>query len=700
MVRAGELLLYFLRNNFAGRHLFSRAALAVVFLLPIAAFSATNERHSAPLARRIIAVYDGFSEPSPPDTRIHRWAEFPLNHLGFFLSYHDVRDPLPEIAEDSEVAGILTWFSQPLQYPVGYFSWATKAARSGKKIAILGEVGGRSDKTADMAEMNALLNELGLHSRGRSVSLTFDTAVLANELKFEVGLGGVVPTYPLLDTISSAIQPLLVLKPPLREGGGTSTVAAISPLGGFVSRDFEVLYEPSISQARWRIDPFRFFSRALGVEVTPRPDLTTTSGRRNFFARMDIGGSDGVAEDPGAGASLLKNFDDEISAGRVKTPVSITAPVSETARRFVPKWFDMSATSRLETGRTLLLGLTNSTATQGGFFRKARVAMSHHLIAAPGPHPAQGLGSLFIWPRGEVPSQSEVAALRGKRMVAMQESSNRFDPLHPSITNLAPIARPLGQERLLYSINGGEDLFSPQGRSRAAILKALETTQRNMGNVRRLAGIDYHFHLQSLRSSVGVQVVKSALAAAAEGPFFLTTVEHFAQMADSFFDIQITKLGELSWRIDKRGAIHTLRLDDAVHLQVDMSASKGVLGQQRHDEALYIALDAAETIATVSLKRASIEKPVQISLIESRWRMSDLDRSQCNWTYVTSGFGAGDFVFEGLPEGDFLVSGVRDGTLLWSVSATTEESGRLVFQLPADGFSPIQVTIQCLERRR
>jgi hypothetical protein len=36
-----------------------------------------------PLKREILALYDGREEPRPDQTRIHRFAEMPLNYLGF-----------------------------------------------------------------------------------------------------------------------------------------------------------------------------------------------------------------------------------------------------------------------------------------------------------------------------------------------------------------------------------------------------------------------------------------------------------------------------------------------------------------------------------------------------------------------------------------------------------------------------------------
>ena len=51
-----------------------------------------------PVKREILALYDGAQEGDADFTRIHRFAEMPLNHLGFILRFHDIRAKLPEPA--------------------------------------------------------------------------------------------------------------------------------------------------------------------------------------------------------------------------------------------------------------------------------------------------------------------------------------------------------------------------------------------------------------------------------------------------------------------------------------------------------------------------------------------------------------------------------------------------------------------------
>ena len=48
-----------------------------------------DEPSQGPVRREILAVYDSREEATPEQTRIHRFTEMPLNHLGFTLTYWD-----------------------------------------------------------------------------------------------------------------------------------------------------------------------------------------------------------------------------------------------------------------------------------------------------------------------------------------------------------------------------------------------------------------------------------------------------------------------------------------------------------------------------------------------------------------------------------------------------------------------------------
>ena len=69
--------------------------------------------NGAIVRREVLALFDGSKEKAPSDTLIHRFAEMPLNYLGFSLVYRDVRNELPVDGELRRFAAVLSWFEEP-----------------------------------------------------------------------------------------------------------------------------------------------------------------------------------------------------------------------------------------------------------------------------------------------------------------------------------------------------------------------------------------------------------------------------------------------------------------------------------------------------------------------------------------------------------------------------------------------------------
>ena len=87
-------------------------------------------RSQAPAAsevnRSILALYDGAEESEASETRIHKQLELPLNHLGYRVTYWDLRSGLPPLAEARRHKAIATWFGERIPNPRAYLDWAIR----------------------------------------------------------------------------------------------------------------------------------------------------------------------------------------------------------------------------------------------------------------------------------------------------------------------------------------------------------------------------------------------------------------------------------------------------------------------------------------------------------------------------------------------------------------------------------------------
>jgi hypothetical protein len=242
--------------------------------------------------RRVIAVFDGNEEQAPRFTRIHRYAELPLNYLGFEVTYLDLsRSDLPaELPPD--VAGILTWFDAVPRDAEAFVGWlgslgAEAAGQPLPKVVTFGAPAARLVGTRTSAE-EAYLARLGL-------------AVSGAEHRFGVWARLRVVNSEVIGlerdfTVAPALLPILAARAPEAQsmlrlasdpvGGVETDLVVVGKEGGFVHGS-ALLREDGLGFDRWILDPFAYFGRVLGTGPRPIPDPTTLSGRRIFFSTVN-----------------------------------------------------------------------------------------------------------------------------------------------------------------------------------------------------------------------------------------------------------------------------------------------------------------------------------------------------------------------------------------------------------------------------
>jgi hypothetical protein len=175
----------------------------------------------------------------------------------------------------------------------------------------------------------------------------------------------------------------------------------------------------------------------------------------------------------------------------------------------------------------------------------------------------------------------------------------------------------------------------------------------------------------------------------------------FSRIVDGFFTAGIDQEGPRAWRVRRRGALQTLRFDDAALVAVDFERSRGVVGQRHVLGSLYVALDEQDDAPTVVLKLVSSSagepgaEPAEAVayLVDSRWRVFDVVRDGRQVRFRGQGFGPGEFIWRWPGPGETVVrwrarSG-RTGTLRVAPSA----DGLLTIRLPQLTAEPVDVVI-------
>ena len=266
---------------------------ALVFPSAVGAQRLGQEFASEPVRREILAFYDSREEARPDLTRIHRFAEMPLNYFGFVLTYWDVNTGLPSAERAANVRGMITWFRRA--QPSAFYDWAQRLVARGARMVVIGN-SGLPSTTTPLADANKLFAEIGFGLSGAGVDLTHGTRILQRDelIGYERPLDPVLPPFPIVGTFGHDVSSHLVLEHRVGNLVLATSVVLTSNRGGYAANGYFVYEEPVTARTKWIVDPFAFFQKAFGVDTMPIPDVTTLSGRRMWFSHIDGDGWNNV----------------------------------------------------------------------------------------------------------------------------------------------------------------------------------------------------------------------------------------------------------------------------------------------------------------------------------------------------------------------------------------------------------------------
>ena len=751
-----------------------KALIVVLGLLMLApaAPAVDIEVRSREVTRRILALYDAREERKPHLSRIHRFAEMPLNWLGYTVEYQDVGGRLPDAAELGRYRAILTWFQDPINGAARIARFIDTAAAAGLRYVALGDVlPTRQDiEPALVAKVHA---NLGLAYTGDYATMLLgarvgdlNPAIIGFERPLDIAL----PEHPMHTVLDQRSTVHLSIVTRHRSGPVSAPVVVTGPRGGYAASGFTVYYEPVTERTLWTLNPFLFFKLALGEQRYPVPDTTTLSGRRIYFSHIDGDGWNNVSEIEGYREA--QTFSSEVILREAierhpELPVSValitcdtlpifggTARAAGIARRifalpqvevashththpfdwgFFARYQRSAEEQRIEAARRplepLLDRIAGTLLSAAG--RRPDVGRNDKYVAGSDDLPRSYMrepfdldrevtGSLKIieqlappgkrarlyqWSGDTTPFESAIRATREAGIRNMNGGDSRLDAEFPSVTYLAPVGRPEGRERQIYAGNSNENTYTNDWTGPYYGFFLLDQTLDNTEKPRRLKPFNLYYHMYSGEKAAALAAVKAHLERARRSPVVPIPASEYAAIADGFYDTQIQQTGLYSWSIAMRGALQTVRFDDAEALAVDLTQSVGVLGANRHNGSLYVALDAAVEPAVVTLEdRLAEEKgfetpatELRLGLIESRWRLSHREQQGCRTRFAAEGFGSSEMRLRTMPGRRVKVSAERDGLPLASRDVTADREGVLAIDLDIDARTPLTLSIDCAE---
>jgi polysaccharide biosynthesis protein PelA len=703
----------------------------------------TRAPEQTEIKRSILALYDGAEEPTEAETRIHKLLEMPLNHLGYRVTFWDLRKGLPSLAEARRHKAVATWFNERIPNHLAYLAWARSVAEARVRFVIMDFTGAQLDDQ-DMPAVNAFLAHLGIAVRPSWIPPSADLRIImsrAETIGFERRIEGELPGYMLYQSVKPSTQVHAAVGRPGESIGQAAHTVVTGPGGGFAAYGFTSTYDQKAERQGWILNPFEFLSQALDTpDDGPIPDTTTLTGRRIYFSHIDGDGWNSVTQIPRPGRAdnlvsevvlddLIKAYPDlPVSVGVIGGDVDENIAGKPRAARIAREYFrqpqvevashsythpydwgafktpEQERERELELEKAKLANPTLVVATDPlRAYAKRPFDLTQEvkgaLDVAAALAPAGKRPTLYLWSGNTRPFAQAIAATRAYGVRNLNGGDTRFDSQYPSVSYVSPLARQIDGQRQIYSADSNETIYTEGWSAPFDRFKLLEETVRNTEAPRRLKPFNVYYHMYSGERPESLAAVKHHLDLARASRIVPVHASQYAAIADSFFGVRIAHAGRDGWRMSNKGDLQTVRFDNAAALVPDYARSTGVLGHTHHEGSLYVALDPAHAdsvLATTKATAPASAKIIRPYLIDSRWPLSGFRPNACGFDIdALQGFGNGQMTWAGLRPGAYTITASRRDETMPPIAATADASGLLSFEVRADALDGLKLSVRC-----
>lgn len=699
-----------------------------------------QSEESAPLPRKIIALYTGKSYEDLWFSKVLQYAGMPIEQQGIVVEYQNALNGFPSIKDRSDILGALVWdlYNLTPKQAEEYLNWALETIESGKKLVLMETLPG-DDITPTKEQLNAIdrfWTKMGVHYEGwenQTVKAQFinkDPLLTDFERSYiDMNLG-----YPIMKVISDDVSCHLTARENYDEDS-ESCLIFISPIGSYVASDFALYKNFYIDRdyLKWYINPFLFFQEAFNSSKLPKPDTTTIAGRRIYYSHIDGDGWNSLSEVEkyrNEGLITAEVILREIIEPHPELPVTVGAVMAdldpdwagiEAARTTAKKLYSLEHVEMSshtyshpfiwgffenytpQSEKPYLKNYKYGAWNQNSFADKLLSDVEkvdgekNKLLESSYVYP-EGMNQKYMIPRAYanqpfnlnleiegslnyinkfspnevkkarliqwsgncLPFELAIKEVRLAGALNINGGDTRFDNEFSSYGWVRPLGMNVGKELQIFSSMANENLYTDLWSRTFFGFKKLKNTIRNTGSPIRLKPINLYYHTYSGEKLASLLALKDNIQYIKKQKITPLKAAEFVEIVQGFYSAQIFQIEENSWKITNRGALQTIRFENATYKMVDFNKSTGIIGQRHFQGNLYVYLDKAieAPIIAIAEMNESYREPIAKTpyLIESRWVIDSLAKEeQKRWSFNARGYGNGEMSWSVPIEGNYQI---------------------------------------------
>ncbi len=556
------------------------------------------------LPRKVLLFYDGQQHSDPTESEIHRFIDFPLQHLGLVPEHWDIRQGLPTHTIAGRYTGIVVWLTG-LEAPMddAFHQWISRQILQQVKVVFLESFG--FPHRNDLLQLFEI--DVGVHSRGlERIHVRSLDPIIGSEFPPFADRQHFFPFHNRGGT------PLLQL---VKGENTIQDAIGLSWWGGYALRPFPVVALPQKGGNRWIFDPIQFFQRALQLAPIPIPETTTRFGRRLLISHVDGDGfpsrvefSHPHPEIEYAGEMLLENI---LRSYAIPTTVSIIEGEIGQAGMYP------NLSHRLERTAKQIFALPHVEIASHSYSHpfvwqtanKQEINKPH--LPIPGyaftldqlPREIEGSADyidqslapenkktqVFLWTGDCNPSDEALKLVDARGLANMNGGDTTITKQNHSLTAVAPLGIQKGAYLQVYAPNQNENMYTNLWKGPFYGYQQVIETFQLTEYPRRYKPINIYYHTYSASKQASLRALHKVYNWALSQPVNPIFVSEYVQLVQDFSHMVVARI-QGGWEIRNVKNTTELRVPQTMGFP-DLELSRGVLGYADHGHERYIHVD-------------------------------------------------------------------------------------------------------------
>jgi len=531
-----------------------------------------------------------------------RLGSLPLNYLGYVPEFVDPKH-LPGGVLPGRYAGVVVWLTRDLSADEGRLLTDWLGTQLGMHLPV-----------AMINPPNALLSGRLSKTLGLKTGETPSAAAPVKIVQQSPMLGFEASPRPDAEGLSpvslSQGEPLLTLQ----QGQQNQVAVALTPWGGYAMSGFSVITLPGDVGARWVIDPFAFFQKALRLPVMPVPDITTESGRRMLMVHMDGDGFISRSELPGNPMTGQVVLDRVVKKYPLPMTISIIeaetspnglypslSPVAEKIAQDIFRQPNVAIASH-SYSHPFIWRKVSATDVQEGYNLRIpgyrfdldrEIAGSTDYIQNRLAPPGKKV-EMFFWTGDCVPGNDALALTHKLGMLNLNGGDTVATASRPTITSVEGLGVPRAAGFQVFAPNQNENVYTNNWQGPFYGFERITETFAFTDKPRRLKPMDIYFHSYIATRAAGMTSLDKVFSYALKQDNTPVHVSDYARKVLDFQELAVARTLQ-GWRIRGAKDLRELRLPEGSGWP-DVAASQSVAGFTDAADSAYVHLssDAAE----------------------------------------------------------------------------------------------------------